>query len=495
MTLSIICYSQSIPEGKASCRWLSALLASLSLFFWEVGGAVAAVFCLVFLISSFWLKDNDVIAPIHLKNTTGRVHRRIVSRVGPSLIIVCAFAAYAAFNLIDLDFRTGIANAISYEPPRQIPKVSSFVTAFLYPMAYMNLYWLSLMFLPSLVVLSCAGRIEGICPTGPIPLSNWDFWCVIGVLLLGSIIISALSVRGKLIRLRMYSLLVPLFGILMAYTFMIFFWRVIERGLYFSLSNATHYAYVWGLIVVLIAGFALAHAERFGGRFGYLFSCGTLVLAVVMAYHSGSKTYAINVSQEEWSRPRMKLLKEVEELIIKHGNESDFSFAVDEYHPNIRIPVLPTRPRLIQILYYTHYNTQSPKYVVSLPPTREQATLVQEGYYSYNIIKLDQHFVAVQQALGRINFFNGRLADIKAWPYLVSGDTTVTVHEEIEKRGGDVSQYKVFTYKGGVVAANVCLGEVDPTTELIGVRELPPFLFVGQTSEEVLAKVDARSEK
>ena len=108
---------------------------------------------------------------------------------------------------------------------------------------------------------------------------------------------------------------------------------------------------------------------------------------------------------------------------------------------------------------------------------------------------LDQHFVAVRQDLGRIDFLNGRLADIKVWPYFISGNTIVTVHEEILKRGGYTSQYKMFTYKGGVVAANVCLGEVDPTTELIGVRELPPFLFVGRTSEEVLARVDARSEK
>ena len=495
VTLSIICYSQSIPEGKASCRWLSALLASLSLFFWEVGGAVAAVFCLVFLITPFWLKDDNVTAPIYLKNTTSGVLRRIVFRVGPSLVIVCAFAAYAAFNFIDLGLRVGIADALSYEPPRQIAKGSPFVMTFLYPMAYENLYWLSLMFLPSLAVLSCGGRIEGIFRTGPISLSNWDFWCVIGVLLLGSIIVSALSVRGKHIRLRMYSLLVPLFGILAAYTFMIFFWRVMERGLYFSLANAAHYAYVWGLIAVLIAGFALAHAERFGGRFGYLVSCSTLVLAVVMAYHSGDKTYAVNVSQEKWSRPRMKLLKKVEELIIKHGNESDFSFAVDEWYPNTRTYVLPSRPRLIQAMYYTHYNAQSPKYVISLPPAREHATLVQEGYCGYNIIKLDQHFVAVRQDLGRIDFLNGRLADIKVWPYFISGNTIVTVHEEILKRGGYTSQYKMFTYKGGVVAANVCLGEVDPTTELIGVRELPPFLFVGRTSEEVLARVDARSEK
>lgn len=132
---------------------------------------------------------------------------------------------------------------------------------------------------------------------------------------------------------------------------------------------------------------------------------------------------------------------------------------------------------------------------VALTPAREQATLVQEGYCGYNIIKLDQDFVAVRQDLGRLDFLNGHLADIKAWPYLISGNTAVTVHEEILKRGGYTSQYKIFTYKGGVVAANICLGEVDPTNDLIGVRELPPSLFVGCTSEEVLAKVDARSDK
>jgi predicted enzyme related to lactoylglutathione lyase len=121
--------------------------------------------------------------------------------------------------------------------------------------------------------------------------------------------------------------------------------------------------------------------------------------------------------------------------------------------------------------------------------------LIQTGYCGYNVIKVDECFVAVRQDHGALHLGDGRLADVKAWPYLIRGDTIFAVNEEIKKRGGDISQYKVFNYKEGVVAANSSLGKVDPTTELIGIRDLPPILFVGRTQEEVLKKVDARSKK
>lgn len=114
--------------------------------------------------------------------------------------------------------------------------------------------------------------------------------------------------------------------------------------------------------------------------------------------------------------------------------------------------------------------------------------LVQEGIGpggAYNLLRIDDRFVAVRQDLGPVSFSLEVLGERDLPPQLYRAAGPEEVRRRIVADGRDPADYATVPYRGGAVAYRRALDPLRVGIDLIGSRSLPPHVMAGASAEEV----------
>jgi hypothetical protein len=123
----------------------------------------------------------------------------------------------------------------------------------------------------------------------------------------------------------------------------------------------------------------------------------------------------------------------------------------------------------------------------------------------YNIVRYRGRFLALAEDLGNLDLTQERVGEREIAPRVLVGqsleevrakiaDARSALHRPEVRAVTTIDEYNVISIDDRFVAFAAELGPIDPRTERLGEREIAPRVLVGQSLEEVRAKIaDARS--
>lgn len=114
---------------------------------------------------------------------------------------------------------------------------------------------------------------------------------------------------------------------------------------------------------------------------------------------------------------------------------------------------------------------------------------------AYNLLRLDDRFVAVRQDLGAVDFTDERLGDRDLPPHLYRAEDREAVLGRIAADGGDPTDYLIRPAGDRVVAVARRLGDVAVGAERIGERTLAPQIVAGQSEAAVRALLETLADR
>jgi radical SAM superfamily enzyme YgiQ (UPF0313 family) len=140
----------------------------------------------------------------------------------------------------------------------------------------------------------------------------------------------------------------------------------------------------------------------------------------------------------------------------------------------------------------------------------QSVKLLNEREY-YNILKVNERFVALLKSLGEVDLNNERLGERDMPPYAVLTSKSLKelekkirdAEDDIKERSGSMvlfleenSEYNILKVDERFVAVLKSLGEVDLSRERLGQRDIPPYaVLTGINRDEVTKKIHAVKAK
>ena len=124
----------------------------------------------------------------------------------------------------------------------------------------------------------------------------------------------------------------------------------------------------------------------------------------------------------------------------------------------------------------------------------------------YNLLRVEERFLAVAKSLGPTQLFVERLGKRELSPILLIADTleevrgkAITVELQdtrpVVELVGETVKFNLVKLGSRFVAITKSLGQVSPMVERLGERELAPLLFTGMSLEEVCEKARAHEKE
>jgi hypothetical protein len=362
-------------------------------FTYELGNAASLLAAAYMILSNRLSSDNK----------QNKYNRRII------ILTFAVPIVYIMASMLDLYLRFGDISAtgqVSAADP--VATIGNILSA--------SSMWFFTGFIPTLMNMRAGGRVEGrVEIDGLNDIVSLNVLINIGLticLFLFYIIILYRSITKDFVK-RNLGIIFLILSVIFSYAAIIVMGRINERDFMRVMENNTYYSYMPNLLsVILLYLFMNVPAlQKNADRFLLLSKVGfTLNLAFIIVINA-SLVYAMNVKMVEYSEPRIKLVKEIEELVARFGNEEDFSFSIDEDCPgNDILPWLKKRGdppdrnySLAEALYPQYYKKVGGKYIVSCGDKNNGGLLpilVEEGYRGFNIIRYGDKYYGLDQNEG-----------------------------------------------------------------------------------------------
>ena len=105
-------------------------------------------------------------------------------------------------------------------------------------------------------------------------------------------------------------------------------------------------------------------------------------------------------------------------------------------------------------------------------------------FCSYNLLSLDNLYIALSKSVGRIDFTKEKLGDRDLWPYILRGEKRPSLQRTIRSRGGNPARYLYRKYGSAVIAVR----GINPMwigREFFGRRILSPYIYIHQEERKV----------
>lgn len=118
----------------------------------------------------------------------------------------------------------------------------------------------------------------------------------------------------------------------------------------------------------------------------------------------------------------------------------------------------------------------------------------------FNLIRIDDRFVAVAKQLGPIDLLVERLGERELFPVIFLGDCLESVRQKalaFEKETAipavqlvdEFANYNIIKVENRFLAARKTLGAIELFRERLGDRELPPVLFLSEGADDLCRKI------
>jgi len=200
-------------------------------------------------------------------------------------------------------------------------------------------------------------------------LGEWQLW-------LGTLFVlcwGLLAVRSgtwEFIKKRL-GFLALLLGMALGWAAVISSARVQERGVAFALGGTVTYHYIiWCFLVVFM--YSAVNFEALpSDRLTRAIKCAFIILIVGQMLHNGRLVYSMNRRISQWYAPSRELVKAVESMIMREGDQPGFSFYIDYDFPgNFLYPYrlreqdpITKRYSFAEMIYLNYFDDENPMFV------------------------------------------------------------------------------------------------------------------------------------
>jgi len=212
-------------------------------------------------------------------------------------------------------------------------------------------------------------------------------------------------------------------------------------------------------------------------------SCCALILAAGSSYYLHPGKYDIHFRDDPKRIYAANRLRVPPELWYSEGPYIDHPVRMERLRRVWRalhdhgVPIAPSVEETLR----------EPEPAGASPPRRIELV---ETTGAYNIVRVDDDHVGIARSLGPTDLAAERLGDRDLWPYVLRADSRDGAARAVADHGGGEGEYVIHEHAGGAVAIHRGLGDVQPGAAFLARLDLPPYVYQGQTPEDIRRRLD-----